>query len=118
MTNEEMRKLVAVILSSAITQAQASFLRDAIYLASDTANDPKTPQPQLLRPFEKKQPLKSCGTRWEENEKQLLRDRFDEWCSATSKKRKAICAELGKVVLRSPGGVDSMFKDIGKEPAE
>jgi hypothetical protein len=112
MTDEQLRQIISELTASNISHIQATLLRQVIDLVS------YSPQPQPPAASGKKQPIKSCGTRWKENEKQLLRDRFDEWYSATSKKRKAICAELGKVVLRSPGGVDSMFKDIGKEPAE
>ncbi len=112
MTDEQLRRIISELTTSNISHIQATLLRQVIDLVSYSQ------EPQPTRAAEKKQPIKSCGTLWKESEKQLLRDRFDEWYSATSKKRKAICAELGKVVLRSPGGVDSMFKDIGKEPAE
>jgi len=108
MTNEEMRKLVATMLSSSITQAQASFLRDAIYLASDAASD--LPQPPAVA--EKKQVVKTSGVPWLNSELQILCDRFEEWYSATPKKRKAICVELGKQFLRTPGGVKSQFGKI------
>jgi len=112
MTDEQLRQIICELTTSNISHIQATLLRQVIDLVSYSQ------EPHSTRAAEKKQPIKSCGTPWKESEKQLLRDRFDAWYSATSKKRKAICAELGKVVLRSPGGVDSMFKDIGKELAE
>ena len=106
MTDEQLRQIISELTASNISHIQATLLRQVIDLVS------YSPQPQPPAASDKKQPIKSCGTRWEENEKQLLRDRFDEWYSATPKKRKAICIELGKYFLRSPGAIKSQFGKI------
>jgi hypothetical protein len=71
-----------------------------------------SPQPQPPAVAEKKQVVKTSGVPWLNAELQILCDRFEEWYSATPKKRKAICVELGKYFLRSPGAIKSQFGKI------
>ncbi len=106
MTDEQLRQIISELTASNISQVQATLLRQVIDLVS------YSPQPQPTKAAEKKQALKTSGVPWLNAELQILCDRFEEWYSATPKKRKAICVELGKQFLRTPGGVKSQFGKI------
>jgi len=106
MTDEQLRQIISELTASNISHIQATLLRQVIDLVS------YSPQPQPPKSVEKKQALKTSGVRWLNAELQILCDRFEEWYSATPKKRKAICVELGKQFLRTPGGVKSQFGKI------
>jgi len=106
MTDEQLRQIISELTASNISHIQATLLRQVIDLVS------YSPQPQPPAVAEKKQVVKTSGVPWLNAELQILCDRFEEWYSATPKKRKAICVELGKYFLRSPGGVQSQFGKI------
>ena len=106
MTDEQLRQIISELTASNISHIQATLLRQVIDLVSCS------PQPQPPAVAEKKQALKTSGVPWLNAELQILLDRFEEWYSATPKKRKAICVELGKHFLRTPGAIKSQFGKI------
>ena len=106
MTDEQLRQIISELTTSNISHIQATLLRQVIDLVS------YLPQPQPPAVAEKKQVVKTSGVPWLNAELQILLDRFEEWYSATPKKRKAICIELGKYFLRSPGAIKSQFGKI------
>jgi hypothetical protein len=106
MTDEQLRQIISELTTSNISHIQATLLRQVIDLVS------YLPQPQPPAVAEKKQVVKTSGVPWLNAELQILCDRFEEWYSATPKKRKAICIELGKYFLRSPGAIKSQFGKI------
>jgi hypothetical protein len=106
MTDEQLRQIISELTASNISHIQATLLRQVIDLVS------YSPQPQPPAVAEKKQVVKTSGVRWLNAELQILSDRFEEWYSATPKKRRAICIELGKYFLRTPGAIKSQFGKI------
>ena len=106
MTDEQLRQIISELTTSNISHIQATLLRQVIDLVS------YSPQPQPPVVAEKKQVVKTSGVPWLNAELQILLDRFEEWYSATPKKRKAICIELGKYFLRTPGAIKSQFGKI------
>ena len=108
MTDEQLRQIISELTASNILHIQATLLRQVIDLVSYSPQ----PQPQPPAVAEKKQVVKTSGVPWLNAELQILLDRFEEWYSATPKKRKAICIELGKYFLRSPGAIKSQFGKI------
>jgi hypothetical protein len=106
MTDEQLRQIISELTASNISHIQATLLRQVIDLVS------YSPQPQPPVVAEKKQVVKTSGVPWLNAELQILLDRFEEWYSATPKKRKAICIELGKYFLRTPGAIKSQFGKI------
>jgi hypothetical protein len=105
-TDEQLRQIISELTTSNISHIQATLLRQVIDLVS------YSPQPQPPVVAEKKQVVKTSGVPWLNAELQILLDRFEEWYSATPKKRKAICIELGKYFLRTPGAIKSQFGKI------
>ena len=106
MTDEQLRQIISELTASNISHVQATLLRQVIDIVS------YSPQPQPPAVAEKKQVVKTSGVPWLNAELQILLDRFEEWHSATPKKRKAICIELGKYFLRTPGAIKSQFGKI------
>jgi hypothetical protein len=106
MTDEQLRQIISKLTASNISHIQATLLRQVIDLVS------YSPQPQPPKAAEKKQVVKTSGVPWLNAELQILCDRFEEWYSATPRKRKAICVELGNYFLRSPGAIKSQFGKI------
>ena len=103
MTDEQLRQIICELTASNISHVQATLLRQVIDIVS------YSPQPKPPAEADKKQPVKTCGTRWEENEKQLLRDSFQEWYAAKTYRRKAICIKLGKQFSRTPEAIKTQF---------